>query len=217
MSSYEQFFVVVKEKVIHDLGDSFNTSIFDYLTLSLSRVRRSPHAGSDHYYRSRASKASRVPAYYNPNSHSIHLNLQVLEAANERLIENIYYHELVHAASNHTRTHKENLKILKSGLKVQVWDESERQITLNRSLNEGVTQYFANTYTAGGPAYKNEVKIIGRLIRKIGLRELKNAYFGPAIDELERKVNATLGDNTFETLSELVDTKEYDRALALVD
>lgn len=216
MSSYEQFFVAVKEKVMYDLGDSFDTSLFDYLTLSLSRVRSSPHATSDNYYRSRVSKTSRVPAYYNPNSHSIHLNLTVLEAANEKLIENIYYHELVHAASNHTRIQKENLKILKSGLKVQVWDETNHQITQNRSLNEGVTQYFANTYTSGGPAYKNEVKIIGRLVRKIGLRELKNAYFGPAIDGLEHKVNVTLGDDTFETLSEIVDNKEYERAMNLV-
>lgn len=201
----------MKQRVAHDLGDHFDTSVLNTLSLSLSHHKK--HGTANDQYRSRTSK---VPAYYNPNNHSIHLNIAALESASDELVENIYYHELVHAASHHAKFITGDTKVLKSGLKVQVWDEFDQQQTLHRSLNEGMTQYIANTYTKGGSAYKREVTIIGKLIQRIGLVELRGAFFGADIDKLEEKVRVTLGDNAFQELSRLVDKKEYEAAEALV-
>lgn len=210
--NYERFFVAMRERVINDLGDSFSADILDELTLSLSH-QKAPHYRSTDEYRSRPAK---VPAYYNPNTHTIHLNIDVLDSADDQLVENIYYHELVHASSHHARMTFDGQKILKSGLKVQVWDEDENQVTLHRGLNEGITQYLANSFTAGGPAYKSEVAIIGKLISKIGMKPLKEAYFGSAIDQLETHVAARFGAGTFQRLSQLVDAREYEAAAALI-
>ncbi len=210
--NYERFFVCLKERVADDFGDSFDSSLLDELSLSLSHRRYSPTTAGDHY----RSRAAKVPAYYNPNSHTIHLNVGILESAERDLIENIYYHELLHAASHHARITTDTEKILKSGLKIQVWDTHDRQKTLHRSLNEGLTQYFANLNTQGGSAYRNEVTVIGKLIQRIGMSELKDAYFGSGIDRLERKVRVTMGESVFERLSLLVDTKHYEAAVTLL-
>lgn len=209
---YEQLFVDVKNRVIQDLGDNFSMSLFDDLTLSLNYKKRS-RLNSNDQYRSRAAK---IPAYYNPNTHSVHLNINVLENAADDLVENIYYHELVHAGSHHAKMSHDGLKILKSGLKIQMWDENDRPTTLHRGLNEGFTQYLANTYTHGGSAYRREVEIVGRLIQRIGIAPLKEAYFGPGINVLEKKMAMTLGANVLNQLSALVDAKEYDDAAALL-
>lgn len=210
--NYESLFVVIKQRVAHDLRDHFDTTVLDSLTISMSRIRRRS-SNSDQY----RSKTAKVPAYYNPNNHSVHLNLAVLEVASESLVENIYYHELVHAASHHAKFFLNGKKVLKSGLKVQVWDENDSQQILHRSLNEGMTQYIANTYTTGGSAYKNEVAIIGKLVQKIGFSELRAAYFGSEIDKLEEKIRVTLGSDIFQELSALVDKKEYAAAEALIN
>jgi hypothetical protein len=209
---YETFFISVKERIAHDLHGHFDTSVLDTLTLSMSRTRQQGKS-ADQY----RSKTSKVPAYYNPNNHSVHLNVSVLEAASEELVENICYHELVHAASHHAKFLANGRKVLKSGLKIQVWDETDTQQTLHRNLNEGMTQYIANSYTNGGSAYRNEVTIVGKLIQRIGLSELRAAYFGADIDKLEEKVRVTLGEGVFEELSTLLDQKEYEAAEALVN
>jgi hypothetical protein len=208
----ERFFHRVKHDVIADLGTDFDRQIFEKLSLSFIHVKQSSTSSSDHY----RSKTAKVPAYYNPNSHTVHLNIPILESAKDSLVENIFYHELIHAASHHDRLTIKKWKVLKSGLKMQIWNEKNRQTIINRNLNEGLTQYFANLNTEGGPAYKNEVEIVGRLIQKIGLTELKAAYFGPHIDKLERKTNAVLGTNVFEQISKLVDERKYEEARALL-
>lgn len=209
---YETFFVEIKHRVLNDLGDSFDTGRLAHLSLSLTHNSRSRFHSNDQY----RSKTAKIPAYYNPNSHSVHLNVGVLESASSTLVENIYYHELVHASSHHAKMEYDGCKILKSGLKIQMWDEQDKQIVLHRGLNEGLTQYFANSHTAGGPAYRREVQIVGKLIHKIGLSTLKSAYFGPAIDQLELKMRATFGADIFQELSVLVDEKRYDEAEALI-
>ncbi len=210
--NYEHFFVTIKNRIQTDLEGYFPPFLLDGLSLSLNYGKRS-HQSSD-LYRSRTAKA---PAYYNPNSHTVHLNIAILENAQPSLVENIYYHELVHATSHHAHLEYQGNKILKSGLKVQLWDENDRPITLHRGLNEGFTQYLANSYTSGGPAYKPEVQVIGKLIRKIGVRSLTEAYFGPSIDKLEQRMAIVLGSGIFQQLSQLVDAKEYEAALALLD
>ncbi len=208
---YQEFFAAIKERVMHDLEADIDRSLFNSLSLSMtySQHRR----GSNDQYR---SKTAKVPAYYNPNSHTVHLNVNVIESADEDLVENIYYHELVHAGSHHARMSFDGMRILKSGLKIQTWNEEDEALTLHRGLNEGFTQFIANSYTNGGSAYKREVEVIGRLVKKIGLQDLKEAYFGPGIDALERKISAVLGAGVFQQLSALVDAKEYDEALALI-
>ncbi len=178
--NYESYFVSLKQRVIQDLGDYFCATRLDELTLALSQSRRSRSQTNDQY----RSRQAKVPAFYNPNTHTIHLNISALEAADGSLVENIYYHELVHAASHHARIFNDNHKSLKSGIKIQVWDQNDNQTTHYRHLNEGITQYFANSFTSGGNAYKNEVAIIGRLVQRIGLHELRAAYFGPEIERL---------------------------------
>lgn len=210
--NYESFFVDVKQRVLRDLGDSFSPNLLNDLSLSLNYKKRSALNSNDQY----RSRTAKIPAYYNPNSHTIHLNISVIESAEPTLIENIYYHELVHASSHHARLTHNGMKILKSGLKIQMWDENDKQVTLHRGLNEGLTQYMANSHTSGGPAYRREVSIVGQLIQKIGLQPMKAAYFGPAIDQLEKKMAVTYGANTFNQLSSLIDEKRYDEAEALI-
>lgn len=209
---HQSFFETMKQRIAADLTGHFDTTVLDNLKLSMSRTKR--RGNSSDQYRSRTAK---VPAYYNPNNHSIHINLSVIERAPESLVENIYYHELVHAASHHSKFMMDDKKVLKSGLKVQIWDDDDTQRTLHRNLNEGMTQYIANSYTQGGSAYKNEVAIIGKLIQKIGMSELRAAYFGADIDKLEEKVRVTLGEGVFQELSVLVDEKQYEAAEVLLD
>lgn len=210
--NYEVFFNTIKERVATDLGDAFDASLLDTLALSLTQTQRSRLRSNDQY----RSRAAKIPAYYNPNTHTVHLNTNVLEVASNELVENIYYHELVHASSHHAKMQHDGLKILKSGLKIQMWDENDKQVVMHRGLNEGLTQYFANCNTPGGPAYRREVQIIGKLIQKIGLAPLKAAYFGSGIDQLEEQMSATFGQGFFNHLSALVDAKEYDAAEALI-
>jgi hypothetical protein len=116
--NYEVFFVSIKERVLGDLRGNFEPTKLD--TLSLALGYQSQSAQSNDHYR---SKTSKVPAYYNPNTHTVHLNIEVLEKASDRLIENIYYHELLHATSHHARlTLRNGTNVLKSGLKIQAWD-----------------------------------------------------------------------------------------------
>ena len=210
---FESFFVTVREQVMTDLDGTVPISVFDSLQVEFVSSFTYQKKSSDQY----RSKRAAVPAYYNPNSHTVHINTTVLEDADTELTENVFYHELVHAASHHGPVEHETLKVLKSGLKMQVWNTSGRQIVLNRSLNEGFTQYVANMYTSGGPAYKGEVEIVGRLIGKLGLNELKNAYFGPHIAELEQKTNIVLGHGVFERIAKALDNKDFELAHALLD
>ncbi len=209
---YEQLFVVMKERVLNDLSPYCNSAVMTNLGLALSQHNRTQAGTSDQY----RSKAAKVPAYYNPNTHTIHLNISVLESTTAQVVENIYYHELVHAASHHARLTVKGRRVLKSGLKVQLWDEENKEIILNRGLNEGMTQYLANTFTEGGPAYRREVAILGRIIQRIGLADLRAAYFGPAIDQLEKKMAVTFGPNVLNQLSAFLDRKDYETAEALI-
>jgi hypothetical protein len=211
--NYEQYFVAVKNRVINDLGDAFSSATLDHLSLALNYKKYTRNDANDQY----RAQAAKVPAYYNPNTHVVHLNVPVLERASESLIENIYYHELVHATSNHCRMSYRGKRVLKSGLKIQSWDLEDNQTTLYRGLNEGLTQYFANTYTVGGPAYKSEVEIIGKLVKRIGMKELRQAYFDTGIEALDRKIGAVLGEGFLAELSDLVDAKEFEAAHALFE
>lgn len=212
--NYEAFFVAIKERVLADLGEAFDTTILDHLSLSLNygSQHRSRHRQNDQY----RSKTAKIPAYYNPNSHTVHLNIGVVEQAEPTVVENIYYHELVHASSHHAQMSRSSQSVLKSGLKIQLWDINGNPVTLHRGLNEGLTQYLANMYTSGGPAYRREVTIIGKLVRRIGLAPLKAAYFGADIDKLEMVMNVVLGTGALQRLSKLVDAKQFDEAEALL-
>jgi hypothetical protein len=210
--SYEETFLAVRNRIISDLGDNFERTLLQDLKLSFNYVQSAKAGQNDRY----ASKSAKAPAYYNPNTHTIHLNTGVIKNAKTEVLENIYYHELTHAASHHARMELNGVQILKSGLKIQTWDQKKRPTTLHRGLNEGMTQYLANSHTSGGPAYRQEVDVIGRLIRRIGLTPLKAAYFGPAIDQLDRTMTAVFGTDAFNNLSTVVDNKEYELALKLI-
>lgn len=211
---YQTHFTELKQRLITDLGDSFDTARLQGLAISVLHTPNSNRkTGSNDQYR---SKEAKIPAYYNPNTHTIHLNVGLLEKAQPQLVENVYYHELVHASSHHSKMDIKGLNVLKSGLKIQIWDEDDQQTVIHRGLNEGLTQYFANRFTAGGPAYRNEVKIVGRLIRRLGLTPFKKAYFGCGIESLETQAEVTLGRGILNQISALVDAKEYERAEALI-
>lgn len=214
MVDYQSHFSKLKQRLISDLGDSFDPSRLNDLAVSVLHTPNSSRkSGSNDQYR---SKEAKIPAYYNPNSHTIHLNVKLLEKAAPQLVENVYYHELVHASSHHSKMAIRDLTVLKSGLKIQFWDEDNQQTVIHRGLNEGLTQYFANHFTAGGPAYRNEVKIIGRLIRRLGLTPFKKAYFSCELEGLETQAEVTLGQGVLNQISALVDIKEYEQAEALI-
>lgn len=210
--NYEQLFASAKQRLIGDLGHSFSPALLDQLSLSWSYSDQPILSNRDEY----RSKTSKIPAYYNPNTHTVHLDVSILKQTDQNTVENIYYHELVHASSHHARIIDNGRKILKSGLKIQMWDQDNCQTTLHRGLNEGLTQYLANSYTDAGPAYKNEVAIIGRITGLIGLRALKNAYFGPAINQLEQYIDAKFGAGAFYRLSSLTDQKDFTTIAALI-
>lgn len=181
--------------------------------LVIGSSRSGRPAANDQY----RSKSANVPAYYNPNTHAVYLNRTLLDKASPKIVHNICYHELLHAVSHHASINYQGRRILKSGLKIQMWDDENRQRVIHRGLNEGLTQYLANSHTDGGPAYREEVRIIGRLTQLIGLQPLNAAYFGPSIDRLERQLSAKLGVNGFNDLSELIDKKNYSAAMAYMD
>lgn len=203
--SYEEVFFAVRNRLIDDLGDNFERTLLQDLKLTINTTGL--RAGANDRY---ASRNTAAPAYYNPNTHTVHVNAHVVTRAKATLLENIYYHELTHAASHHARMELNGTQVLKSGLKIQTWDSKKRATTLHRGLNEGMTQYLANTHTSGGPAYKNEVDIIGRLIRRIGMTPLKAAYFGPAIDQLDRTLSAVFGADALNEISSAVDQRNFD-------
>lgn len=181
--------------------------------LVIGSSRSGRPAANDQY----RSKSANVPAYYNPNTHAVYLNRTLLDKASPKIVHNICYHELLHAVSHHASINYQGRRILKSGLKIQMWDDENRQRVIHRGLNEGLTQYLANSHTDGGPAYREEVRIVGRLTQLIGLQPLNAAYFGPSIDRLERQLSAKLGVNSLNDLSELIDKKNYSAAMAYMD
>ncbi len=73
--NYERFFVSVKAQMVNDLGINFDPRVLDHLALSLSYRSQLIQAASDQY----RSKASKVPAFYNPNTHTVHFNIDILK------------------------------------------------------------------------------------------------------------------------------------------
>jgi hypothetical protein len=48
------------------------------------------------------------------------------------------------------------------------------------------------------------------------MKELKEAYFNSAVDDLDQRLAVTFGTDTFARLSRAVDTKQYEEALAVI-
>lgn len=205
-------FVRVRSKFMDEQGDFFQFKLVNQLNLNINQSVYSPNQLQDRYL----SPTTKSPAYYNPNSGTIHVNESLIRKVSPNVLENILYHELAHAASHHAQMTIDGARVLKSGLKIQTYDKANHPITLNRGLNEGFTQYITNSQTTFGPAYRQEVAIIGQLVRKIGLKPFKLAYFGPAINQLEQILSAIFGSETWNEVSHALDTKQFGLAKQII-
>ncbi len=162
------------------------------------------------------SSAVRVPAYYNPNDHTIYLNKSILAHTTAKKIFNICYHELTHATSYHHTWQEGRASYFQSGLKLEVYRGAAYSCH-HRALNEGVVQFLTNAETQGlEPAYQDEVTCIAFMMMVIGITVVKQTLAQGSLHRLEETFHAHFGDNTFQTFSRLLDKKEYHAAQQLL-
>jgi hypothetical protein len=159
---------------------------------------------------------SRVPAYYNPNNHTIYLNKDILYKLKPSTILNICYHELLHAISAHKTWNEKRKTFFQSGLKLEIYEFSTYKCK-NRALNEGIVQYFTNKHTnAPEPAYLNEVSLVGHVTSVLGENTFQNALLTGDHNQLQQKFDAIYGINKFEQFSAALDKKEFIFAASLL-
>ncbi len=160
---------------------------------------------------------SRIPAYYNPNNHTIYLNQDILENTPRTTLLNICYHELVHAVSKHHTWREGTKSFFQSGLKLEIYHK-QSYICRYRALNEGVVQYFTNTHTeATEPAYQKEVAVVTKLVQALGEETVRQASIEGNISLLQEAFALTFPHTSLDALAELLDRKKYDTALSILD
>lgn len=157
---------------------------------------------------------NRVPAYYNPNNHTIYFNRAILNTLSETTIYNICYHELLHAISCHQSYDTTTATVFQSGIKMEFYSGGPYRC-VNRGLNEGIVQYLTNVHThTYEHAYKNEVYLVAQAISFIGLDPFLTAFFEGEVSVLESSFDEVFGQGAFTDFARAIDNKDYDKAEA---
>ncbi len=196
--------------------DFLDLSVTDILTkverVIIRKARTIKRPSDDHY-----QVSSRVPAYYNPNNHTVYLNEIVLKRVSAAKAYNVCYHELVHAISNHHTWKHTSRSYFRSGVKIEVYYSNNYECK-HRALNEGITQYLTNTNTeATEPAYQNEVVLVQKIAKTLGKRVLVEAVVLGKGNILQNLFDARYGQDSFEHFSSCLDKKDYQTANNIID
>lgn len=161
---------------------------------------------------------TRIPAYYDPNTHTIFINRAIVPDVNEKTLYTICYHELVHGASYHSTYTEGDAQVFQSGIKTERYGDGWYTCA-HRLLNEGIVQYFTVKHTNQNHenlAYKHEVAIVKQLIEKLGEPVISRALYYGTVTELEDVFNRNFGAGTFFTFSRHIDKRRYSEAEAMV-
>jgi len=159
-----------------------------------------------------------VPAYYDPNAHTVYLNKPVLSEEPEPTIRFVCYHELLHGASTHQDYTDGNAHIYQSGLKIERY-ENGRYMCQNRLLNEGCIQFLTkqhNPVPINGYAYQYETDLVAHMAKKIGIKLITNALFHHGYQDLIEAFQSQYGPGSFYRFSRLIEKRKYDEASTLI-
>ncbi len=157
----------------------------------------------------------RVPAYYDPNNHTVYLNTPVIRRGPHLTRYIICYHELLHGASVH-RNYKTSLgtHVFQSGIKIERFSQKSYRC-INRQLNEGCIQYVAthnNNVPSNRYGYAEEVALVEKLALVIGRDVIHSALFYGKLDHLITEFEAVFGRKTFALFSRHLDRRNYQAA-----
>lgn len=194
-------------------SDFNNEAVKTHLhTLKVRTYNNRPSSRGTDQYRAK----SRVPAYYDPNCHTIYLNSLLLGELRESTVYNVCYHELVHAASyHHSYPANDGAVVYQSGIKLEIYRGSNYACR-NRGLNEGTVQSIANKNTIQEVAYSQEAELVELAQDSIGTEPFYNALFEGEVFALETTFNAYFGKGTFRQFATALDKRDFETARDLV-
>ena len=162
----------------------------------------------DRYEDSLIGKKGQIAAFYDPNDHVIFFNKKMMLDMTEKMICEIFIHELLHAISNHSVERKNDRLVLLSGLKRQIF-YGQKYYCIFKSLNEGFVQYLCNDILGDkSETYKNEAIFAEKLAEITGKGTLMKAFIGndgSFVEMIEEK----FGKERFVEACDLLDKGNY--------
>lgn len=209
-------FLLTQNKILQDFSDSV---VAERLTVLKAEVRSPENMGlgfgRDHYRR-----FAGIPAYYDHNQRAVFLNEKAIERTNERTLAIICYHELIHGASFHQNYHHDQTtNVFQSGVKIERY-RNKRYACYNRSLNEGIVQFFTNQHNGAEDhhyAYPYETAIVRKLSHKVGIKPLKQALIYNHYELFVAAFHELFGEGSFFQFSRALDRRHYTEAQAIVE
>jgi hypothetical protein len=152
-----------------------------------------------------------IPAYYDPNIHTIFLNKTHLSSLPSKTIFIVCYHELIHGASLHVSYKLPGVNVFQSGIKFERYRTNQYKC-YNRLLNEGMVQYLTTYYNKLDSeqfAYPKEVGVVKQIAQDLGVEVVKNALLYEQYTHLKTRFDAFYGQDTFAQLTDSMDKRAF--------
>jgi len=203
----QDIFISAKNKVLDDFSCPIvHRRIRHVRSRIVPQHVMSSNLNGDNYRRKRS-----IPAYYDPNIHTVFLNDTALTGYDDTTLFVICYHELVHSASLHISYNLAALNVFQSGIKFERYYQTDYKC-FNRLLNEGIVQYFTTAnngfdYTNFG--YPREVALVVTLATDLGSVCIKNALLYEDYPQFKVRFEAIYGHESFAHFTELLDNRDY--------
>jgi hypothetical protein len=211
----ENVFYQAKVKILQDYSDRTITNRISTIKLATVTSKEMARTLSADSYTS----AKSVPAFYDPNNHTVFLNSRAISKADSTTSFIICYHELMHAASHHVNYQIHEANIFQSGIKIETYLSNNYSCT-NRLFNEGIVQFLTTDNNLVDPArfgYYQEVRLITRLVHDLGKKLLEQAIFNGAHGFFMTRFDEHYGRGRFAEFSLALDKKHYQGAEMILD
>lgn len=208
-------FIHARNKLLRDLPCTIIRNRVAQVTVSVKDASdMAKNINGDNYRR-----YLNIPAYYDPNDHTVFLNRQALTRTSEATNFIICYHELIHGASVHKNYRNERGSyIFQSGVKIERY--GKRTYTCkNKLLNEGLVQFFTvhyNQVRANDYGYAQEVRLVTVIAEHLGTAILEQALFYGEYDKLCTEFDAHFGTGSFARFSSALDRRDYRKAESIL-
>jgi len=206
----KKIFLAAQKKIIEDFSCPIVSDRLESIDCCLDTASSlSRNLRQDNY-----RDTTRIPAYYDPNNHTVFLNRSCLAFTPEKIIFVICYHELVHGASLHVNYDLPGVSVFQSGIKFERYHKRNYRC-FNRLLNEGIVQFLTvdnNQLSVQDYAYVKEVMIVQELVHQLGLTVVKKALLYEQYTQLKTRFEERFGPSSFTTFTQDIDQKQYHKA-----
>ncbi len=207
-------FLSALQKIAADLKDTESTSKLNAIKLRILPA----HSFAKSLHATQYRRYTHIPAYYDPNGHSVYLNQDALLGMPAKTIHLICYHELVHAVSRHDDYWQNNVHFFQSGLKIETYRD-HNYTCANRLLNEGITQFltvYFNNVESKDYAYRDEVKLIEQLVGVIGFEAVRDALLSGKIQNFIAAFEFHFGRGQFHAFTNALEKQNYSAAQSIL-